>query len=38
MGGSGGGVRKIVKYGGMSNDRLSDKKSHKVRFEQALLK
>ena len=27
---------KIVKYGGMSNDRSSDKRSHKVRFEQAL--
>ena len=33
-----GGVGKIVKYGGMSNDRSSDKKSHKVRFEQALFK
>ena len=30
--------RKFVKYGGMSNDRSSDKKSHKVRFEQALFK
>ena len=29
---------KIVKYGGMRNDRSSDKKSHKVRFEQALFK
>ena len=39
MGGrGGGGVGKIVKYGGMSNDRSSDKKSHKVRFEQALFK
>ena len=36
MGGRGGGVGKIVKYGGMSNDRSSDKRSHKVRFEQAL--
>ena len=33
-----GGVGKIVKYGGMSNDRSSDKKSHKVGFEQALFK
>ena len=38
VGGRGGGVGKIVKYGGMSNDRSSDKKSHKVRFEQALFK
>ena len=38
MGGRGEGVGKIVKYGGMSNDRSSDKKSHKVRFEQALFK
>ena len=38
MGQRGGGVGKIVKYGGMSNDRSSDKKSHKVRFEQALIK
>ena len=37
VGGRGGGVGKIVKYGGMSNDRSSDKRSHKVRFEQALL-
>ena len=37
-GGRWGGVGKIVKYGGMSNDRSSDKKSHKVRFEQALFK
>ena len=37
-GGKGGGVGKIVKYGGMSNDCSSDKKSHKVRFEQALFK
>ena len=37
-GGGGGGVGKIVKYRGMSNDRSSDKKSHKVRFEQALFK
>ena len=37
-GGKGGRVGKIVKYGGMSNDRSSDKKSHKVRFEQALFK
>ena len=36
MGEGGGGVGKIVKYGGMSNDRSSDKRSHKVRFEQAL--
>ena len=36
VGGRGGGVGKIVKHGGMSNDRSSDKKSHKVRFEQAL--
>ena len=35
-GGEGWGL--IVKYGGMSNDRSSDKKSHKVRFEQALFK
>ena len=33
-----GGVGKIVKYGGISNDRSSDRKSHKVRFEQALFK
>ena len=32
VGGRGGWVGKIVKYGGMSNDRSSDKKSHKVRF------
>ena len=37
-GGKGGGVGKIVKYGGISNDRSSDKKSHKVRFERALFK
>ena len=37
-GGKGGGVGKIVKYGGISNDRSPDKKSHKVRFEQALFK
>ena len=37
-GGRGGGVGKIIKYGGMSNDRSSDQKSHKVRFEQALFK
>ena len=37
-GGVGGGVGKFVKYGGMSNDLSSDKKSHKVRFEQALFK
>ena len=36
--GKGGGVGKIVKYGGISNDRSSDKKSHRVRFEQALFK
>ena len=34
----GGGVGKIVKYGGMSNDCLSDKRYLKLGFEQALIK